>query len=146
MKSQRFDDMQFSSARDFLRRIVCKPEKGILTIMKSGTKILIVEDEPLVAMMLEMYLSDLGMDVIDVVSDIDGALAAIANDGPEFVTLDVSLAGGKRCDPIAEALIARRIPFVFSSGNPYAPDPWADHDMLPKPFTVKEVEEILSRY
>lgn len=114
--------------------------------MKSGTKILIVEDEPLVAMMLEMYLSDMGMEVVDVVSDVDGALSAIDNGNPEFVTLDVSLAGGKRCDPIAEMLIARSIPFVFSSGNPYAPDPWADHAMLPKPFTIKEVEELLARY
>lgn len=114
--------------------------------MKSGTKILIVEDEPLVAMMLEMYLSDMGMDVIDVVSDVDSALSAIENGDPEFVTLDVSLDGGKRCDPIAERLIARSIPFVFSSGNPYAPDPWADHGMLPKPFTMKEVETLLERY
>lgn len=126
--------------------IVNWPKKGILTVMKSGTKILIVEDEPLVAMMLEMYLSDMGMEVIDVVSDVDGALSAIDNGNPEFVTLDVSLAGGKRCDPIAEMLIARSIPFVFSSGNPYAPDPWADHAMLPKPFTIKEVEELLARY
>ncbi len=114
--------------------------------MKAGTRILIVEDEPLVAMMLEMYLSDMGMEVVDVVADVASALSSIEDNSPEFVTLDVSLAGGKRCDPVAELLIARGIPFVFSSGNPYAPEPWADHGMLPKPFTIKEVEELLELY
>jgi CheY-like chemotaxis protein len=78
--------------------------------------ILVVEDEYLIAMMLRDALEDVGSIVVGPVASVEKALKAIADDPDiDVAILDVNL-GGVMVYPVAEALTARSIPFVFTSG------------------------------
>ncbi len=111
----------------------------------SGQKILIVEDESLVAMLLETILEDMGCTPVGPASSVDEGLALIeggvALDG---ALLDVNVAGVK-IFPIAEALAARDIPFVFSTGYGEGglPDEWKGRPTLQKPFSEAAVQDAL---
>ena len=82
----------------------------------NGRSILIVEDESLVAMLLETILEDMGCATVGPVSNIDEALTLL--DGGLVIDgalLDVNVAG-REVFPVAAALKARGVPFVFSTG------------------------------
>lgn len=111
----------------------------------SGRNILIVEDESLVAMLLETILEDMGCTPVGPASSVDEGLALIQSgmtlDG---ALLDVNVAGVK-IFPIAEALAARDIPFVFSTGYGEGglPDEWKGRPTLQKPFSESAVQDAL---
>jgi CheY-like chemotaxis protein len=103
--------------------------------------VLVVEDEMLVAMMLEGMLKDLGYRVIKA-ARVAKAVGLVATEAIDVAILDVNLAG----EPsylVAEELVRRGIPFVFASG--YAPGSLrADfHDIavLRKPYMSHEVQQ-----
>jgi CheY-like chemotaxis protein len=83
----------------------------------TGTRLLLVEDETLVAMMAEDMLSDLGCVVVQVAGTVERGLS-FAND-PELAldaaVLDVNL-GGEKAYPVAEALATKGVPFIFATG------------------------------
>lgn len=81
-----------------------------------GLKVLLVEDEALVAMLVEELLGELGCEVGGVATSVSEALSHIEA-GLDFdvAILDVNLAGEKSF-PIADALIARDRPFLFATG------------------------------
>jgi CheY-like chemotaxis protein len=115
----------------------------------SGVRILIVEDEPLVAMLVADLLRDDGADVLGPAEAIDDALALLADGAvegaPHVVVLDMNL-GGDPCDPIAEALVARGIPFVLATG--YGPDAvparFAAAPVVSKPFETEELVRVVA--
>lgn len=76
---------------------------------------LVVEDEGLVAMLVEDMLLDLGWEVAAVATRLDDAVQAAGRDGIDVAVLDVNL-GGTMSYPAADVLLARGIPFVFASG------------------------------
>jgi CheY-like chemotaxis protein len=79
-------------------------------------RILVVEDEYWIAMMLHDCLEDVGSVVVGPVPSVEKALNAIAADPDiDAAILDVNL-GGEMAYPVAEALTARHIPFIFTSG------------------------------
>jgi two-component sensor histidine kinase/CheY-like chemotaxis protein len=78
-------------------------------------RILIVEDESLIAMSYEEVLSDAGYGIIGPVPDVPGALDLLRRDRPDAAVLDVNL-GGQPVYPVAELLIQMGIPFVFCTG------------------------------
>ena len=78
-------------------------------------RILIVEDEALVAMILEEQLEDLGVAVAATCASVPEALRAIDEHAPDAAILDVNLAG-QLVYPVADRLIDRGIPFVFVTG------------------------------
>jgi CheY-like chemotaxis protein len=79
-------------------------------------RILVVEDEYFIAMMLRDALEDVGSVVVGPVSSVEKALKKIAADSNiDAAILDVNL-GGVMAYPVAEALITRNIPFIFTSG------------------------------
>jgi two-component sensor histidine kinase/DNA-binding response OmpR family regulator len=80
-----------------------------------GNRILLVEDEPLIAMMMKEALSELDYDVRGPISSVDDALSEIANGTVDGAVLDINL-GGTSAYPVADALVARDIPFVFITG------------------------------
>jgi CheY-like chemotaxis protein len=81
-----------------------------------GLRLLLVEDEAIVAMMLEDMLADLGCVVVGVAGSVASGLAMADEAAPlDGAVLDVNL-GGEAVYPIAEALRARGVPFVFSTG------------------------------
>jgi len=108
-------------------------------------RVLLVEDEMLVAMLLEELVIELGCKVVGPASRIDQALA-LAREAPvDVAVLDVNL-DGQLTYPVAEALEARRIPFVFATG--YGEDGLADRyksaALLQKPFRPRDVARALA--
>jgi CheY-like chemotaxis protein len=106
--------------------------------------VLVVEDEMLVAMMLEGMLQDLGYRVIKA-ARVAKAVSLVATETIDVAILDVNLAG-EPSYRVADELLRRGIPFVFASG--YAPGSLrADfHDIavLRKPYMSHEVRQLVT--
>jgi CheY-like chemotaxis protein len=113
--------------------------------MTAPTQILIVEDEPLIAMMLEDFLDVLDKQAAGVVDTVADALARVAEGGVDAAILDVNLRGGEKSTPIAEALAAQGIPFVFATGggDDSVDARFRDRPRLQKPFTMDGVAKAL---
>lgn len=96
---------------------------------------MLVEDELLVAMMLEDILSGESCLIVGPFPRIEPALKAAREEALDAAILDVNLAG-ERVDPIAKALAERNIPFLFTTGydRSMLPAAHADRPALTKPF------------
>ncbi len=114
--------------------------------MTSLPQILIVEDEPLIAMMLEDFLELLDKGVAGSVDTVADALTRIEQGGVDGAILDVNLRGGEKSTPIAEALAEKGVPFVFATGGgDDGVDPrFRDRPRLHKPFTMDGVAQALA--
>jgi|SRR5579859_1069588 len=111
----------------------------------AGMRVLIVEDEALVAAMLEDMLADFGCVVAGRAGSVNQALSQIAQtSGLEAAILDVHL-GGETVFPVADDLVQRRVPFVFSTG--FGPADLAaryPHSLLlAKPYPPEELATAL---
>jgi PAS domain S-box-containing protein len=83
--------------------------------LETGNRILLVEDEILVAMMMRDILIELGFAVIGPFSRLSEAMVAAVHDEIDAGIIDVNL-GGEFVYPVADVLAARKIPFVFVTG------------------------------
>jgi CheY-like chemotaxis protein len=112
----------------------------------TGTRVLLVEDEALVAMLLEDMLADQGCSVVATGARLDEALTHANNMALEFdvALLDLNLAGESTFS-VAAVLAARNIPFAFSTGYGASglPPEWRDRPTLQKPFTVDDMTKAL---
>ena len=101
----------------------------------TGRRILVVEDELLIAMLVEGALADIGCVTIGPVGDLESALRMAQTEPLDAAILDVTIRGGQ-VFPVAEALRARNLPFVLASGyGDWAlPEPFRDQPRLTKPF------------
>ena len=81
----------------------------------SGLRILVVEDEAAISLLLEDMLLDFGCEVIGPAARLAAALDAVSKEQVDLAILDVNVAG-EPIYPVAEALAQRSIPFVFSTG------------------------------
>ncbi|MGC1887475.1 MAG: response regulator [Stellaceae bacterium] len=108
----------------------------------AGLRILVVEDEMLIAILIEDMLQELGCHVVGPVSRLDAAMRLAHEEPLDAAILDVSIRGGQ-VYPVAEKLLARNIPFVLASG--YAdwalPESLRDQPRLTKPFRQHDLEE-----
>lgn len=113
--------------------------------MGAPNTILIVEDEPLIAMMIEDFLDVLGKTLGGSADCVAAALALIEAGGIDAAILDVNLRGGEKSFPIADALAAKGIPFVFATGGSHdsVTDAYRDRPTLAKPFTMDGVAKAL---
>ncbi len=113
--------------------------------MTAPKRILIVEDEPLISMMLEDFLDALDRQVAGSADNVADALALIAQGGIDAAILDVNLRAGETSWPIADALAAAGIPFVLATGGSgdSIADAHSGRPVLPKPFTMTSVEKAL---
>lgn len=112
-----------------------------------GKRVLVVEDESLVAMLLETILEDMGCVPVGPASNIDDGVAmATDDDALDAALLDVNVAG-RQIFPVAEVLKARNVPFVFSTGYGQAglPDEWRSQSTIQKPFTEAAVRDALMK-
>lgn len=80
-----------------------------------GKRILVVEDEALIAVMVEDMLAELGGIVIGPAATIEQALALLSREQIDAAVLDVNVRG-ERIDPVAEALAKRDVPMLFATG------------------------------
>ncbi len=108
--------------------------------------VLVVEDDPIIALGLEDTITDLGVPDIRIAADVATALAMIAERAPQFALLDVGLVREKSF-AIAERLTALGIPFAFSTGYgaDRVPAAFADRPRLPKPCPTDALEAVLRR-
>ena len=113
--------------------------------MGGARNILIVEDEPLIAMMLEDFILSLGHNVTANCDSVSAALAAVNGGGFDLAILDVNLKG-ESVWPVASALSARGIPFVLASGGHVDPPPpeFKDVPLIEKPYTIDRVSPIIA--
>jgi CheY-like chemotaxis protein len=110
----------------------------------SVRRLLLVEDEALVGMMMRDALDDIGFDVTGPVGSLaDARIAAIA-DGIDGAVLDINLAG-EMVFPVADLLRARGVPFIFVTGyDPESIDPkFAGIPVLQKPVSRDALEQVL---
>jgi CheY-like chemotaxis protein len=108
--------------------------------------ILVVEDEAIIAMLIEDTLLDLGCKSVDVAPTIDRALEALEAKKPDFAILDLNL-HGSRSYPVADALRGHGRPFVFLSGYGAKglDGPYKNANVLQKPFQQNDLEAALNR-
>ena len=112
--------------------------------MSSARRILVVEDEPLIAMMLEDFLESLGHSVSATCESVADALSEAAKGGFDLAILDVNLKG-ENVWPVAERLREQGIPFVLATGGHVDPPPaeFASVPVIEKPYTVDRVTPAL---
>ena len=103
--------------------------------MAKGGRILVVEDEMLLAMSLEDLLVSYGFEVVGPASRIDVAVRLACSEAIDAGILDLNIAG-EEVYPVADALAARGIPFLFITGYNAAAiiQKYAKRPMLQKPF------------
>ena len=112
----------------------------------SGRRVLVVEDEALVAMLVEDALLDAGAEVIGPVATVAEALTLLKSQTPEAAVLDLNLAG-ETSTPVADELKRRGVPFVIATGYGAdgVPPSHAGVPVLAKPYDPAELTSALLR-
>lgn len=107
-------------------------------------RVLIVEDEMLIGMLLEDMLDDLGHQVVAVVPRVNEALVSVECEAFDVAILDVHL-NGQEVFPVADLLIHKGIPFVFATGygERGLPDRYRSRPILQKPFVREDLKKVL---
>ena len=108
-------------------------------------RILVIDDEPLIAMSVSDWLADLGHDVVGPAVDLASALTLV-EEPIDAAILDVSL-GKEDSTPVARRLIDRKIPFAVASGHEVKglEEPFASGLELPKPFGFENFRQVVER-
>jgi CheY-like chemotaxis protein len=110
-----------------------------------GLRILLVEDEPIIAMTAEDMLETIGCTIVASAGTIDEALAATRRGGFDVAMLDINL-NGVASLPVADALKRSGTPFLFTTG--YGSDgcgPHTDVPLVTKPYRIADLEAALAR-
>lgn len=108
------------------------------------TRVLIVEDEPFIALTLEDMLDELGFALAGTVSQVGEAMQLIEREPVDCALLDVNL-GSEKIDPVADLLASRGCPFIFTTGYGRSgiPHAHAERPVLQKPFRMDDLAVIL---
>ena len=115
-------------------------------------KVLVVEDQPILAMELELMLSDFGCDVVGLALDRPGALMLAQRHRPQLALVDVNLLDGMTGPPVARELVERHgVAVVFMTANPeQIPEGFAGAlGVVSKPFdetTLRGVVDFACRF
>jgi DNA-binding response OmpR family regulator len=111
-----------------------------------GRRVLLVEDEVLVAMLVETALEDENCVIVGPYGDLTAALAAAQCEALDLAVLDVNLAG-EMVFPVAEVLARRGVPFLLLSGygDVALPTDRRHWPICAKPFNLHELVATLSR-
>jgi DNA-binding NarL/FixJ family response regulator len=111
-----------------------------------GLKVFVVEDESLIAMLLEDLLDEFECEIVGSALTLRQAMEQAATVPAQVAILDINL-GGDPIFPVAELLTSRGIPIIFASGYGATalPDQWRDRPSLPKPFSAEQVEAALRK-
>jgi DNA-binding response OmpR family regulator len=116
-----------------------------MTAALEGIRVLVVEDEFLVASLIQEMLETVGCLVSGPFPRVAEALDAARRETYDAAVLDVNL-GGDRIDPVADTLSRRNVPFAFVTGYGAGalPSRYADRPRLCKPFKMAELLGTLS--
>lgn len=110
----------------------------------SGLRVLVVEDEVTISLLLEDMLLDLGCEVVGPAARLQVAKGLVEKEQLDLAILDVNVAG-EPIYPVVEALARRGVPFVFSTGYGAAgiDDAYRNRPVLQKPFVQADLARIL---
>ena len=113
--------------------------------MSASLSILVVEDEPLIAMMLEDFLESLRHRVHATCESVSEAVKAVDLGGFELAILDVNLKG-ENVWPVASRLREKQVPFVIATGGHVDPPPAEFHSVpvIEKPYTIDRVNPAIN--
>jgi CheY-like chemotaxis protein len=111
-----------------------------------GLRLLVLEDEMMVLILVEDMLVELGCVVIGPASGVAAALQLVAQEEIEAALLDVNLGHGEHGFPVADALAARGIPFAFVTGYgaESLPETYRGRPTLQKPFQMAALRRIVT--
>jgi len=110
----------------------------------ASKRVLIVEDELMILMLLEGMLTDLGHSVAAEAGGLDEAISLAKQAEFDLAVLDVNL-NGTPVTPVVEILIERGLPFIFASGYGQRglPEAYQTAPILQKPFHADALEEAI---
>ncbi len=113
---------------------------------QTRARVLLVEDEALIAMLLEDMLADLGCDIVATAAELGEVVALAQTEAIDIAIIDINLRG-VAAYPVAQALRERGIPFAFVTGYGAAGSDPAHQDVpvLQKPFRGEHLESIVQR-
>ena len=112
-----------------------------------NSRILVIEDEALVALQLQADLESVGHTVIGPARSLQAGLSLVKDSAIDLALVDVSL-GRDTSAPIADALIARKVPFAFVTGysdTAVLPEHLRKMPRLSKPYVLADVRRIIAR-
>ncbi|WP_354067034.1 response regulator [Bradyrhizobium sp. OAE829] len=112
---------------------------------KSNRKVLVVEDEMMIAMLIEDMLDEFGCELVGPATNVPRALELIGKEIVDVAVLDLNL-DGKDTYAIADALRQNNVPFIFATGygsTGMRPE-YGDRPVLQKPFQAKDLETALA--
>jgi DNA-binding response OmpR family regulator len=116
-----------------------------VTNKADGRRILVIEDSPVVGPFTADILDELGFEVVGPAPTMARAREPVEEADYHAALLDIHIRG-ERVFPLCEALEAKGVPFVFTSG--YAdwqmPDKWQDRLRLQKPYSIEEISGALN--
>ena len=119
-----------------------------MTSSDDRRRVLVVEDEWMVAAQIEAIVSGAGFEVVGPLGDLRAALAAAETEELYAALLDVELAPGIEVYPVAHILQNRQVPFAFVTSKPrnqIAPS-HADRPVVAKPFQPHQIEAVLRSF
>ncbi|MBI1692061.1 MULTISPECIES: response regulator [Methylorubrum] len=107
----------------------------------NGRRILVVEDEYIIAIQMKRWLQDAGAEVIGPVPSVERALDLIEDGGIDAAVLDLNLGGRRTALPIADRLGMLGVPHLFATGDVRMPHAagYDDRPRLEKPFVETEL-------
>jgi CheY-like chemotaxis protein len=111
----------------------------------SNCKVLVVEDEMMIAMLIEDMLDEFGCKTVGPATNVPRALELIGKEQVEVAVLDLNLDGNDTY-AIADALRHKRVPFIFATGygSTGLREDYRDRPVLQKPFQARELEAALA--
>ena len=99
----------------------------------TGKRVLVVEDEVVIAMMVEDMLMDLGAEVVGPAATVERAIEVVASQAVDVALLDMNL-NGENSDRVADALKARGVPFVYATGYGQSAAIQGQAEIIEKPY------------
>lgn len=110
----------------------------------SGLKVFLVEDESVVALMIEDMLEQLGCEIVASISTVSKAMELAASIEIDFAILDVNV-NGEPIFPVAEILRGRQLPLIFSTGYGVhgLPSNFRGTPVLSKPYSGEDLRRVI---
>lgn len=114
--------------------------------MSDPLRIIVVEDEMAITLLIEDMLADLGHQVAGIAMRVPQAIELAKVTDADLAILDINL-DGKRSFPVAEILRQRGVPFLFASGYGLRglEPPFEGEYVLPKPFELHDLKAAIDR-
>ena len=113
--------------------------------VRRARRVLVVEDEVIVGMLVEDMLQELGYEVVALSTHLDQAIELASSSDIDFAMLDLNL-NGQLSYAVADVLRLRGLPFIFATGYgaKFLVAPYAGTPTLQKPFHLDDLRRILA--